>query len=173
MPRKCVYAGSFDPPTNGHMWMIENGSRLFDELVLAIGTNPEKKSMFSVSERLGLLRDLSKHYGNITVGSYQNQFLMHYAKSIGAKYVLRGIRSYKDYEYESGIKRINDSISSSVTTVFLMPPDELSHISSSIVKGLIGPSGWEDVVEHYVPRSVYSELLKRFSTPRRSERRRR
>ncbi len=157
--RKGVYAGSFDPPTLGHMWIIDRGIRMFDELVLAVGVNPDKRSLFTIDERLEMLREITKGHRNIKVDSYENQFLVNYAKSINANYILRGIRSYKDYEYENGIRKINEDIDKEVTTVFLMPPEEVCGISSSLVKGLIGPEGWEKVVQKYVPRYVYRKLL--------------
>ncbi len=159
---KCVYAGSFDPLTNGHVWMISQGAKLFDELVVAVGVNPEKKPMFSLGDRLEMLKEAVKTNKNVTVDSFEKQFLVNYAKSIGASYVLRGIRNSKDYEYEKGMHRINYALNSEVYTVFLIPPEELSEVSSSVVKGLIGPKGWEEAVKKYVPEAVYERLIRLF-----------
>jgi pantetheine-phosphate adenylyltransferase len=160
--RKAVYAGSFDPPTNGHLWMIEKGAEMFDELVLAVGINPKKKGMFTVEERLEMLKAIQKGHRNVRLASFENEFLVRYARSIGAKYILRGIRSYKDYEYEDGIRQVNEDIDRDVLTVFLMPPSEVANISSSLVKSMVGPRGWENEVKRYVPDYVYKELLKKF-----------
>jgi len=158
---KGVYAGSFDPPTNGHMWMIERGAQMFDELILAIGVNPEKRSMFTVPERRRMLEDATKKYGNVKVTSFENELLVNYAKSIGAKYILRGIRSYKDYEYENGMRHVNEDIDSSILMIFLMPTSSVASISSSQIKGLIGTNGWQSAVKRYVPAGVYKEIIKK------------
>jgi len=160
--KKAVYAGSFDPITNGHLWMIEEGAKLFDELVVAIGINPEKSYTFSLDERLRMLRKSIGDRENVTVDCFKNQFLVTYATSIGAHYILRGIRSQADYEFERGMRQINGDLQDEVTTAFLMPPREIAELSSSMVKGLIGPEGWKDIVKRYVPPPVYAELLVRF-----------
>jgi pantetheine-phosphate adenylyltransferase len=159
--RRAVYAGSFDPPTNGHVWMIGQGAALFDELVVAVGINPDKRCMFTTEERLQMLREMTKDLKNVKITSFGNQFLMHYAKSIDAQFILRGVRNANDYHYESGIQLVNENIEKGIGTVVLMPPPEIGMISSSMVKGLLGPEGWQKVVKKYVPECVYSELLKK------------
>src|SRR5436190_1281297 len=93
-----VYAGSFDPLTVGHMWMIQEGARLFDRLIVAVGVNPEKRYTFSLDERLVMLRDATKAVPNVSVASFSNRFLIHYAQLVGASHILRGVRSESDYE---------------------------------------------------------------------------
>jgi len=160
----CVYAGSFDPPTEGHMFMIRKGSELFGRLVVAVGTNPNKRYTFSAEERVEMLRACTRHLENVEVSHFEGLFLVDYAKSIGAGYVLRGIRSQQDYEFERAMRNINEDINPDITTVFLMPPREICEISSSFVKGLVGPRGWQDVIRPYVPQPVYERLLR--SPPR-------
>jgi len=155
----CVYAGSFDPPTQGHMFMIEKGSRLFPRLIVAVGINPNKSCTFSVEERLELLRECTKGYDNVEVDHFENMFLVDYAESVGANYVLRGIRSQQDYEFERGMRHVNEDLNPDVTTVFMMPPREICEVSSSFVKGLVGPEGWEETLKPYVPEPVYRKLL--------------
>ncbi|MBA4389099.1 MAG: pantetheine-phosphate adenylyltransferase [Verrucomicrobia bacterium] len=157
--KKAVYAGSFDPITNGHVWMIEQGAKLFDELVVAVGVNPDKRSTFSLDERLQMLRDSIGTLPHVRVDSFENKFLVHYAASVGAQYILRGIRDTGDYEFERGMRHVNNDLQAETTTVFLMPPREISEVSSSLVKGLIGPKGWEKIVDQYVPRPVYEMIL--------------
>ena len=157
--RKAVYAGSFDPITNGHLWMVETGSRLFDEFIVAIGENPDKRYTFSFEERLRLLRESVKGMANVSVSSFRNQFLVNYAGSVGAQYILRGIRDGRDYEFERGMRHVNDDLQSEITTVFLMPPREIAEVSSSLVKGLVGPEGWQSIVRRYVPEPVYELLI--------------
>ncbi len=159
---KAVYAGSFDPITNGHLWMIEKGAKLFDELVVAMGINPDKKYSFSLEERMDMLRRSTWDLLNVTIDSFENQFLVNYAESVNAEFILRGIRSESDYEFERGMRHINSDLNPSISTAFLMPTREISEISSSFVKNLIGPKHWEEVIERYVPRSVYNSLLIKF-----------
>ena len=150
-PHRAVYAGSFDPITNGHLWMIEQGSRLFDELIVAVGINADKKYLFSLDDRMSMLRDAIKPFANVSVTSFENLFLVHYARHVNAGFILRGIRNEVDYGYERGMRYINAELNGDVLTTFLMPPREYAEISSSFVKGLVGPDGWEEVVAKYVP----------------------
>ena len=157
-----VYAGSFDPPTNGHVWMIKEGARLFDKLIIAIGVNPEKAYSFTIEQRMEMLKGITKGMDNISIRYFENMFLVDYAKKIGAKFILRGIRDSKDYEYEKSIRSVNENIGKSIMTVFLMPPSNLSSVSSSLVKGLVGASGWERVVKKYVPAIVVGYLKMKY-----------
>ena len=161
--RKAVYAGSFDPITNGHVWMVKEGAVLFDELVVAIGINPEKRYTFSLDERMAMLHETVGAIANVTVDSFENDYLVDYAHDVGASFILRGIRSVADYSYENGMRHINSDMRPELTTVFLMPPRQMTEVSSSLVKGLIGPKGWRDVVEKYVPDTVMKRLVKRYS----------
>jgi pantetheine-phosphate adenylyltransferase len=156
--RIAVYAGTFDPVTLGHLWMIQRGAILFDKLVVAVGTNPDKKCYFSARERVMMIQKSITGLENVIVDKYENKFLIKYAESIGARFILRGIRSTGDYEYEKSLSYINRDLSSEIVTVFLLPPREMIEISSSIVRGLIGPEGWEKVVNKYVPPCVLERL---------------
>jgi len=162
--RKAVYAGSFDPITNGHVWMIEQGAELFDELVVAVGVNPDKSYTFDLKARLQMLSSSLGDRPNVTVQCFENQFLVNYAAAIEAQYILRGIRTQEDYEFERGMRQINGDLDSHVSTVFLMPPREIAEVSSSLVKGLIGPEGWREIVERYVPPPVYAAILEKYGT---------
>jgi pantetheine-phosphate adenylyltransferase len=157
--RLGVYAGSFDPPTVGHMWMIEQGVRLFDQLVVAIGTNPDKKYSFALEDRLAMLRASTRHLRSLTVTSFSKQYLIDYARSVGATHVLRGIRTESDYEFERTMHYINRDLDHRICTVFLMPPRGIAEVSSSMVKGLVGPAGWRKVLRNYVPTAVYAKFL--------------
>jgi len=154
----AVYAGTFDPLTIGHLWMIEQGAGMFDKLIVAVGVNPEKRCMFSVDDRLEMLRQSVKRFVNVEVSSFTNQFLIAYAQSVGARFVLRGIRTESDYEYERVMRNINGDLSGGITTVFLMPPRDIAEVSSSMVKGLVGPEGWETIVKGYLPEPVFEKL---------------
>ncbi len=157
-----VYAGTFDPLTVGHLWMIEQGVQLFDRFTVAIGINPNKKPTFGETERLELIRESTRHLPGVEITSFGAQFLIHYARSIGATHILRGIRSAGDFEYERTMRNLNGDLEPNVTSVFLMPPRDIAEVSSSMVKGLIGPEGWESIVRNYVPPAVHERLLRKF-----------
>ncbi|MBI4991981.1 MAG: pantetheine-phosphate adenylyltransferase [Candidatus Harrisonbacteria bacterium] len=160
--KRAVYAGSFDPPTIGHLWMIEQGAKLFDELIVALGTNADKKYAFTEQERLAMLGKCTAHLSNVKVTFFVNQFLVNYARSAGATYILRGIRNESDYEYEKGMRYINSDLDPQITAIFLIPPRKIVEISSSLVKGLIGPEGWEKIIGKFVTPAVHQKLLEKF-----------
>lgn len=164
--KKAVYAGSFDPITNGHLWMVKEGAGLFDKLFVSIGINPDKRNTFSLEERLDMLKKALKDYRNVKVGSFTNQFLAKYASSVNAEYLLRGIRTEGDYQYERTMRHINSDMNPSIVTVYMMPPREIVEVSSSMVKGMIGPEGWEDAIRSYVPEYVYGKLIEKFKANR-------
>jgi pantetheine-phosphate adenylyltransferase len=164
--RTAVYAGSFDPPTKGHIWMIEQGLEMFDRLIVAIGDNPSKRYSFTVEERLELLRASTVASENLTIAHFDNRYLVDYAKKRDAKYVLRGIRSPNDYEYERVMRHINADMAPEITTVFLMPPRDIAEVSSNMVKSLIGPKGWETTVHRYVPDPVFEMISRRAESDR-------
>ncbi len=157
-PRKAVYAGSFDPLTNGHLWMVEQGLRLFDHLTVAIGINPEKRYTYGLEERLDILRASLPDSDSLEIAHFENRYLVDYAAEVGAGYILRGIRSAQDYEFERGMRHMNAQLDGTISTVFLMPPSSLSELSSSMVKGLVGPEGWEEHVQKLVPAPVFEAL---------------
>ena len=156
--RIAVYAGSFDPPTNVHLWMIERGLEMFDRLIVAIGCNPAKSYSYSLEERLEMLRASVTKSDRLDVAHFDNRYLVDYAKKMGAAYVLRGIRSPNDYEYERVMRHINADMAPEITTVFLMPPRDIAELSSSMIKSLTGPEGWEETVKRYVPPQVFKVL---------------
>ena len=157
--RLAVYAGSFDPPTIGHLWMIEQGVRLFNRLIVAIGVNPDKKYTFSLEARLEMLRVSTNKFRSVSVASFSNRYLIHYAQSVGATHILRGIRSESDYEFERTMRNINGDLDSEICTIFLMPPRGIAEVSSSMVRGLVGPAGWQKIVRKYLSEAVYRKLL--------------
>ncbi len=157
--RRAVYAGSFDPLTLGHLWVIDQGRALFDELIVAIGINPDKRYRFPLAERLDMLREVTAGFANVRVDSYENLFLVHYAEQVGAQFILRGIRNEQDYGYEKGMRYVNSELDARIQTIFLIPPRELVEVSSSFVKGLVGPAGWEQVLAKYVPPAVYRRFV--------------
>jgi pantetheine-phosphate adenylyltransferase len=156
--RKAVYAGSFDPITLGHEWIIQQAAPLFDQLVVAIGVNPDKRPTFTVEERLGLIRETTSGIATCTVAAFENKYLVAFADQIGAGYVVRGIRNESDFTYERAMRHINSDLRPEVLTVFLIPPRQLAELSSSMVKGMVGPEGWESIVQRCVSPCVFQAL---------------
>jgi pantetheine-phosphate adenylyltransferase len=155
----AICAGSFDPLTVGHLWMIEQGVELFGALGVAVGINPDKRALFTPEERVGMLRRSTAHLPGIRVDSFTNRFLIRHAESLGARFILRGVRNESDYVYERAMRNVNGDLAPGITTVFLMPPRAMSEVSSSLVKSLIGPEGWQAIVKSYVPAPVFEKLL--------------
>ncbi len=156
MGRIAIYAGSFDPPTNGHLWMMNRGAELFDELVVVLAVNPEKDGFLSMETRRDLLRQLVAELpGRVRVEVVPQGFLVDFASRIGATHLLRGVRNTIDFEYEKAMARMNARMQPEIQTVFLMPPSELEEISSSMVRGFVGLPGWERWVQACVPPCVF------------------
>ena len=158
--KRAVYAGSFDPLTNGHLWMVEQGLALFDHLTVAIGINPDKEYTYALDARLDILRNSLPKSPDLDIAHFSNRYLVDYATEVGAGYILRGIRSAQDYEFERGMRHTNAQLNDTISTIFLMPPRGLAELSSSMVKGLVGPEGWEEHVIKMVPRPVFDALQK-------------
>lgn len=156
--KHAVYAGSFDPITNGHLWIIREASKLFDKLTIAIGVNPDKACSLPLETRLRLIEESIPDHGRIEVSHFDHRYLVDYAAEVGAQYVIRGIRSPGDYEYERVMRQINEDIRPEISTVFLMPPRAIAEVSSSMVRGLVGPDGWQEHVRNYVPAPVFEAL---------------
>ncbi len=157
--KKAVYAGSFDPVTNGHLWIIEQSSKIFDNVLVAVGQNADKNYTFSLDERLIMLRHATKKIDNVEITYFSNEFLVNYAQKVNAKFIIRGIRNNHDYDYEKSIRHINADLSEDINTIFLMPPRNYAEVSSSMVKGLIGSNGWEEIAKKYVPKEVLEQLI--------------
>lgn len=156
--RRAVYAGSFDPPTNGHLWMIAEAQQIFDELIVAIGVNPDKTNTYTVAERKQMLHQMTEKFPNVRIDSFEREYLVNYAHKVGAGFIVRGIRTATDYEYERAVRHINADLQPEVRMVFLMPPREIVEISSTMVKGLIGYQGWQEKVARYVPSAVLQKM---------------
>ena len=133
MHRLAIYPGSFDPPTLGHLDVIERASRLFDRLIVSVGVNPSKTPFLTVEQRLEAIRRSTPHLENVEVDSFSG-LLIDYAHTRGAKSIVRGLRATSDFEYEFQITMVNRRLSKEVDTMFLMTKWEYSYLSSSIVR---------------------------------------
>jgi pantetheine-phosphate adenylyltransferase len=150
----AVYPGSFDPPTNGHLYLIERGSKMFEQLVVAILRNSEKTPMFSLGERLEMLRHLTADWSNVRIDTFDG-LMVEYAKSIDAMCVLRGIRAISDYEYELQMALMNRKLEPRLETVFMMPAEAYSYLSSRLVREIATLGG---SVKGLVPEMVERKL---------------
>lgn len=156
--KRAIYAGSFDLPTIGHEWVIEQGRRMFDHLIVGIGINPNKKYTFTMGERALMMEQITLRFENVDIVLMENKLLKDFAEEYKADYLLRGVRSAKDFQEEMELRDYN----SKVTTCFLIPPPEIRNVSSSFVKGLIGYVGWEQEIEPYVPVKVYKRVVEKY-----------
>ncbi|HXY52510.1 MAG TPA: pantetheine-phosphate adenylyltransferase [Terriglobales bacterium] len=150
----AIYPGSFDPPTNGHLDLIERGSKIFDELVVAILRNPEKAPLFSVAERVSMLEQLTEPFRNVRVDTFDG-LMVDYAARVEATCVLRGIRAISDYEYELQMALMNRKLRPELETVFMMPADKYSYLSSRLVREVAQVGG---SVRGLVPERVEQGL---------------
>jgi len=153
----AVYPGSFDPVTNGHLDIIRRGSRLFDRIVVAILRNPEKRALFSLKERKRIVLMATEGIPNVSVDSFDG-LLVDYARRRGARVIVRGLRALSDFEYEYQMALMNRRLDSEIETVFMMPSEAYSYLSSRLVKEVVRLGG---SVSGLVPEEVERRLGER------------
>lgn len=153
----AIYPGSFDPITNGHLDLIERGARIFDELVVAVLINFEKEPLFTVDERVEMLRQVTQGIPNVSVDRFSG-LTVEYARRRDARAILRGIRAFSDYEYELQMALMNRKLEPALETVFMMPAEAYTYISSRLVKEIFRHGG---VVKGLVPPVVEKKLERR------------
>lgn len=156
--KKAIYAGSFDPPTNGHLWMIDRAAALFDEVEVAIGTNPSKQAAFSTRQKIAMLASITQPFKNVHVSQFEGRLLVEYAEELGCQYIVRGLRSEADFNYEITMRDANHVLNPVIQTVYLIAPPELAPVSSSFVKNLVGNRDWQKTAAGYVPAIVLEAL---------------
>jgi pantetheine-phosphate adenylyltransferase len=162
MQKIAVIAGSFDPITYGHVYVIERALELFDVVHVVIAFNPAKSGMFTYEERKLMINDSVGNPLRVNVTALPKDLMtVTYAKSIGASHVIRGMRNTTDFEFENQLNMVNKIIESGIETLFILPPRQLLEVSSSMVKSLVGLQGWEVVARNYVPDAVMVELSKK------------
>jgi pantetheine-phosphate adenylyltransferase len=160
--RIAVYPGSFDPITYGHVDLVRRGARIFDEIYVAISVNVGKAPLFTKEERLKLVQQSTRGIKNCRVVAYDG-LVVDFCRKIGACAILRGIRTVTDFDYEFQIALTNRSFAPNIETVFVMPAEELSYISSSLVKEAVAMGG---NVSNFVPPAVNKALIRKHSRSR-------
>jgi pantetheine-phosphate adenylyltransferase len=156
MSRRAVYTGSFDPITLGHLNVIERSCRLVDELIVGVGTNIEKTSLFTDEERLELIKRATSHLPNVRVQTFTG-LAVHFVRECQARVIIRGIRSLTDMEHEFTMTLANRKLDPGIETVFLMADDEFSHVSSSLIKQ-ITPLASDEELARFVPKEIVADL---------------
>ena len=156
----AVYAGSFDPPTFGHFDLIERASKVFRNVVIAIGRHPTKKPLFSLEERIALLKEITQHIDNVRIDSFDG-LLIHYCQRVGARVIVRGLRAATDFEYELQIAHANADMAPEVDTMFLPTRTKYTFISASLIREIASHHG---DVSHYVPGIVVKALADKFGS---------
>ena len=161
MSVKALYPGTFDPPTNGHVDLIHRGSKLFEHLTVAILNNPVKNPLFTVTERVEMLKEATSALGNVSIATFDG-LMVDFARQQGARAVLRGIRAISDYEHEFQMALMNRRLAPEIETVFLQPAGRYSFVSSRMVKEVFSFGG---DVSGLLPPNVLKRLRARITKP--------
>lgn len=159
MSKIAIYPGSFDPITYGHIDVIERAADLFSELIVVISINSSKNTLFSLDERVEMAKESLKDLPNVKVDCHQG-LTVDYARKVGAKAIIRGIRAVSDFEYEFQISLMNRKLESEVTTVFMMPHEKYTYLNSSIVREL---AKFNQDTSAFVPDCVAEKLKEKFA----------
>lgn len=159
MSTKAIYPGTFDPMTNGHLDIVARAALMFDHIVLAIAASPSKKPMFSLDERVALAQQVVAHLPNVEVVGFSD-LMANFARDQQANVLVRGLRAVSDFEYEMQLAHMNRHLMAELESVFLMPSEKYSFISSTLVKEVARHNG---DVSAFLPPSVHSALLAKLS----------
>lgn len=154
----AVYPGSFDPITNGHLDILKRASSLFDLVYIAVARNLQKQPIFTTKERLALIRGCTSEFENVKLDSFDG-LVIEYARQVGAEVIIRGLRALSDFDYEFQMALMNRHLDENINTVFLMPHEDYTYLSSSMVRDL-AKFGAE--IGSFVPANVKTALLKKF-----------
>ena len=155
MRKIALFPGSFDPMTNGHLNLIERSAKLFDEVIIGVFINTSKQTLFTPEEKKYLIEEATKEMPNVRVIMQETQLTVESAKSLGANFLIRGIRNVKDYEYEKDIAKMNQHLAPEIETVFLLAEEPYAHVSSSLLKEVLRFGG---DVSDYLPPNIYHAL---------------
>lgn len=155
---RAIYPGSFDPITNGHIDIIERAAAVFDEVIVAVLNNSQKKYLFSLEERTQLIREVTKEYQGIEVGQFSG-LLVDYAKQLNADVIVRGLRAVSDFEYEMQISLLNRELAPELETIFFVSTGQYGYLSSSLVREVALHEG---ELSSFVPKAVELALQEKF-----------
>lgn len=156
-PRKAVYTGVFDPVHLGHLDIIQRGCKIFDHLIVGVGINPEKSPFFSIEERVELLRAVSEPHPNVEIRPFTG-LAVKFVREVGARIMLRGLRTLSDMEYEFTMSLMNLNLDPEIETVFLMAKEEFSHVSSSLLRQIAVLDG---DLRKFLPPEIFPALKRR------------
>ena len=156
--KTAIYPGSFDPVTNGHLDVLKRGLKLFDKIIIAVGEHPSKKTLFSVEERIIMLKAVAKGMKNVEVDHFSG-LLIEYARKKGAAAILRGLRAVSDFDYEFQAALMNRKLNSNIETVFIMTRGMYSYLSATVVKEVASLGG---NLNGMVPKMVEKRLREKF-----------
>lgn len=159
--RIAVYTGSFDPVTLGHLNVIERASRLFDELVVGVGINADKKPLFSPEERVALLQIVVEKFSNVRVETFSG-LAVSFVRSCGSRVMVRGVRPLTDIAGEFTMLMANRQLDADIEAVFLMADEDYSHVSSSLIKQIV-PLSSDDMLARFVPRQIIQPLRQKLA----------
>jgi len=158
MKRQAIYPGTFDPLTFGHLDIIKRASKVFDKVLVAVARNPYKKPLFSLEERLAMVKKATENMTNVTVEAF-DRLIIDYAKQKKINVIIRGLRMISDFEYEFQMALTNRRLSKSVETLFMMPSEEYAYLSSKLLKEA---ASLKADIKKFVPLFVAKKLQKRF-----------
>ncbi len=158
MTRKAIYPGTFDPVTYGHLDIIERASILYDKVLVAVATGSKKKPLFTAKERVGMLKEETGAFGNVEVEEF-NELVVDYAGRKSAKVIIRGLRMISDFEYEFQMALTNRKLNPNIETVFMMPKESYSYLSSRLIKEV---AGLDANISAFVSQNVENKLKEKF-----------
>ncbi|OGL43917.1 MAG: pantetheine-phosphate adenylyltransferase [Candidatus Schekmanbacteria bacterium RBG_13_48_7] len=156
----AVYPGSFDPLTNGHLDLIVRGSKIFSKLIVAVTDNPSKTLLFSPEERIEMIREAVSHFDNVVTDQFHG-LLVNYLNNVGGRVILRGLRAVSDFEFEFQMALMNRRLCETVETIFMMPHETYSYLSSGLVKEICALGG---DISGLVPSNVKDILIKKLDS---------
>lgn len=157
--KRAVIPGSFDPITNGHLDIIERAANVFDEVIVGVLVNPEKKGLFAIEERVELIKRVTKNYSNVSVDSFSG-LLINFMKGKNAKVIIKGLRAVSDFEYEFQMALMNNKLDPSIETVFMMTNAKYSFLSSSSVRQVAMFGG---CIRELVPDEIIRDITRKIN----------